>query len=173
VQAREALLAGAAAALKAPAAEIEARIAQLIEQAKAAEKEVSKLKARLAAGSLDDVLAAALFNIGDVKLVAARIDDADAAMLRDALDKAKERVGSGVVLLASVVDGKVALVAGVTKDLVGRFKAGEVVNVAAKEVGGKGGGRPDMAQAGGTDPTRLPEALLAARAYVEERVKAG
>jgi alanyl-tRNA synthetase len=173
VQAQEAQLAGAAAALKAPAAEIEARIAQLVEQAKAAEKEVAKLKGKLAAGSLDDVLAAALFNIGDVKLVAARIDDADAAMLRDALDKAKERVGSGVVLLASVVDGKVALVAGVTKDLVGRFKAGEVVNVAAKEVGGKGGGRPDMAQAGGTDPSRLAEALKAVRAYVEERVRAG
>jgi alanyl-tRNA synthetase len=173
VQAQETQLAGAAAALKAPATEIEARIAQLIEQAKAAEKEVAKLKGKLAAGSLDDVLAAALFNIGDVKLVAARLDDADAGMLRDALDKAKERVGSGVVLLASVVDGKVALVAGVTKDLVGRFKAGDVVNAAAKEVGGKGGGRPDMAQAGGTDPTRLPEALLAARAYVEARVKAG
>jgi alanyl-tRNA synthetase len=173
VQAQEAQLAGAAAALKAPAAEIEARIAQLVDHAKAAEKEVAKLKGKLAAGSLDDVLAAALFNIGDVKLVAARIDDADAGMLREALDKAKERVGSGVVLLASVVDGKVALVAGVTKDLVGRFKAGEVVNVAAKEVGGKGGGRPDMAQAGGTDPSRLAEALKAVRIYVEERVRAG
>ena len=145
-------LARAAEALKAQPQEIDAKIAQVVENVKALEKEVARLKGQLAAGKLDDVLAAGMRTIKGVKAVAMVLDGADAGMLRESLDKVKERLGSGVALLASVADGKVSLIAGVTKDLTGKVKAGELVNFVAQQVGGKGGGRPDMAQAGGTNP---------------------
>jgi alanyl-tRNA synthetase len=91
-------------------------------------------------------------------------------MLRDTLEKVKDRLGSGVALLASVNDGKVSLIAGVTKDLTGKVKAGELVNFVAQQVGGKGGGRPDMAQAGGVNPAGLPAALQSVEAWLEQRL---
>jgi alanyl-tRNA synthetase len=163
-------LARAAEMLKAQPQEIDAKITQVVENVKALEKEVAKLKGQLAAGKLDDVLAAGMRTINGVKAVAVVLEGADAGMLRDSLDKVKERMGSGVALLASVADGKVSLIAGVTKDLTGKVKAGELVNFVAQQVGGKGGGRPDMAQAGGTNPAALKEALLSVEGWLGERL---
>ena len=163
-------LARAAEALKAQPQEIEARIAQLVEGAKALEKELARLKGQLAAGRLDDVLAAGTRTVKGVKAVALQLDGADAGMLRESLDKVKERLGSGVAILASVAEGKVSLIAGVTKDLTGKVKAGELVNFVAQQVGGKGGGRPDMAQAGGTNPAALGAALGSVEGWLAERL---
>ncbi|MBZ0251542.1 MAG: alanine--tRNA ligase [Burkholderiales bacterium] len=163
-------LARAAEALKAQPQEIEARIAQLVEGAKALEKELAKLRGQLAAGRLDDVLAAGTRTVKGVKAVALQLDGADAGMLRESLDKVKERLGSGVAILASVAEGKVSLIAGVTKDLTGKVKAGELVNFVAQQVGGKGGGRPDMAQAGGTNPAALGDALGSVEGWLAERL---
>ncbi len=163
-------LARAAEALKAQPQEIDAKIAQVIESVKSLEKELARLKGQLAAGKLDDVLAAGTRVVKGVKTVAVQLDGADAGMLRESLDKVKERLGSGVALLASVAEGKVSLVAGVTKDLTGKVKAGELVNFVAQQVGGKGGGRPDMAQAGGTNPDALPGALASVEGWLGERL---
>jgi alanyl-tRNA synthetase len=163
-------LARAAEALKAQPQDIDARIVQVVENVKALEKEVAKLKGQLAAGRLDDVLAAGMRTIKGVKTVAMVLEGADAGMLRDSLDKVKERLGSGVAILASVADGKVSLIAGVTKDLTAKVKAGDLVNFVAQQVGGKGGGRPDMAQAGGTNPAGLKDALFSVEGWLAERL---
>jgi alanyl-tRNA synthetase len=163
-------LARAADALRAQPQEIDVKIAQVVENVKALEKEVAKLKGQLAAGKLDDVLAAGMRTIKGVKTIAMVLDGADAGMLRDSLDKVKERLGSCVALLASVADGKVSLIAGVSKDLTGKVKAGEMVNFVAQQVGGKGGGRPDMAQAGGTNPAGLKDALMSLEGWLGERL---
>jgi alanyl-tRNA synthetase len=163
-------LARVAEALKSQPLEVEAKIAQLLEGAKALEKEVARLKGQLAAGRLDDVLAGGMRSIKGVKAVAVLLDGADAGMLRESLDKVKDRLGSGVAVLASVGDGKVSLIAGVTKDLTSRVKAGELVNFVAQQVGGKGGGRPDMAQAGGTNPAALGDALKSVEGWLAERL---
>ena len=169
VQAQEATIAAAAAALKAPVAEIEARIAQLIEAARAAEKDLARLKAKAAASAGDD-LAGSAVDVKGAKVLAAVQDGADAKSLRETLDKLKDKLKSAAIVLGSVADGKVTLIAGVTADLTGKVKAGELVNHVAQQVGGKGGGRPDMAQAGGTDPAGLPGALASVRAWVEQRL---
>jgi alanyl-tRNA synthetase len=111
--------------------------------------------------------------VGGVKVLAAKLDGADAKSLRDTLDQLKGKLGSAVVLLAAETDGKVSLVAGITKDLTDRLKAGDLVKAAAARVGGKGGGRPDMAQAGGNDPAGLPDALGLVDDWVRERVAHG
>jgi alanyl-tRNA synthetase len=103
-------------------------------------------------------------------VLATMLDGADAKGLRETLDKLKDKLGSAAIVLSAVVDGKVSLIAGVTADLTGRVKAGELVNHVARQVGGKGGGRPDMAQAGGTDPAGLPAALASVRDWVEQRL---
>ena len=169
VQAQEATLAAAAAALKAPVGEIESKIAQLVGEARAAEKELARLKAKAASSAGDD-LAGGAADVGGVKVVAASIDGADAKSLRETVDKLKDKLKSAGIVLGSVADGKVTLIAGVTGDLVARVKAGELVNHVATQVGGKGGGRPDMAQAGGTDPAGLPAALDSVRGWVEQRL---
>jgi len=169
VQQQERALAGVAAALKAPVGELETRIAQLTEQARAAEKELAKLKAKAASSAGDD-LAGGAADVGGVKVVAASIDGADAKSLRETVDKLKDKLKSAAIVLGSIADGKVTLIAGVTGDLTGRVKAGELVNHVATQVGGKGGGRPDLAQAGGTDPAALPEALRSVRGWVEARL---
>ena len=163
-------LARAAEALKAQPQEIEARIAQLVEGARALEKELARAKAELARGKLDDVLAVGMRTINGTKAIAVVLDGADAGMLRDSLDRVKEKLGSGIALLASVEGGKVSLIAGVTKDLTGKVKAGELVNFVAQQVGGKGGGRPDMAQAGGTNPAALGDALKSVEGWLAERL---
>jgi alanyl-tRNA synthetase len=169
VQAREALLNGAAAALKAPVVEIEARIAQLLADARAAERELSRIKAKAAASAGDD-LAGGAIDVKGAKIVTATIEGADAKALRDTLDKLKDKLKSAAIVLSSVADGKVTLIAGVTSDLTAKLKAGELVNHVAQQVGGKGGGRPDMAQAGGTDAAALPGALQSVRGWVEQRL---
>ncbi len=132
---------------------------------KSLEKELAALKGKLAA-SAGDSLAEQANEVNGVKLLAAELEGADNATLRDTLDKLKDKLGSAVIVLGSKADGKVALIAGVTKDLTGRFKAGELVNHVAQQVGGKGGGRPDMAQAGGTQPENLAAALASAKDWV-------
>jgi len=162
-------LAGAAALLKAQPQEIDQRIDQMIEQVKTLEKEVARLKSKLAASQGDD-LASSAVTIGNARLLAAQLDGADVKVLRETLDQLKDKLKSAVVVLSAAADGKVALIAGVTSDLTAKVKAGELVNFVAQQVGGKGGGRPDMAQAGGTDVARLPQALASVEAWVRERL---
>ncbi len=159
VQALDARMADVAGALKIPQTEVTTKIAQIQDHVKALEKELSALKSKLAAAAGGDLLSKVVEKDG-VKFLSAEIEGADAKALREMVDQLKNQLGSGVVLLGSKsVDGKVALCAGVTADLVGKFKAGDIVGKAAAVVGGKGGGRPDMAMAGGTDASKLTEAL--------------
>ena len=154
-------------------ADIEARIAQLLGAARATEKELARLKAKAAASAGAD-LASSAIDVKGAKVLAAALDGADAKALRETMDKLKDKLKSAAIVLGSVADGKVTLIAGVTSDLTGKVKAGELVNHVAQQVGGKGGGRPDMAQAGGTDPAGLPAALQSVRAFVEDgRLLAG
>ena len=169
VQKQEAQLFAAAQALKAPVTEIETRIAQLQEAARAAERELARLKAKAAASAGDD-LAGTAVDVKGAKVVAATIEGGDAKALRETVDKLKDKLKSAAIVLASAADGKVTLIAGVTADLTSRVKAGELVNHVAQQVGGKGGGRPDMAQAGGTDPAALPQALKSVLDWVGERL---
>ena len=170
VQAQEATIAAAAAALKAPPSEIEAKIAQVLESAKATERELAKLKAKLASSAGAD-LAGSAVDVGGAKVLAVSLDGADLKTLRETMDKLKDKLGSAAIVLSAVADGKVTLIAGVTADLTAKIKAGELVNHVAQQVGGKGGGRPDMAQAGGTDPSALPAALTSVKAWVEQRLR--
>jgi alanyl-tRNA synthetase len=170
VQAQEATIAAAAAALKAPAVEIEAKIAQLIDNARAAERELAKLKAKLASSAGTD-LAGSAVDVGGAKVLAVSLDGADLKTLRETMDKLKDKLGSAAIVLSAVNDGKVTLIAGVTPDLTAKIKAGDLVNHVAQQVGGKGGGRPDMAQAGGTNPDALPAALTSVKAWVEQRLR--
>jgi alanyl-tRNA synthetase len=169
VQAQEATLASAASALKSPIAEVEARIAQIVADARATERELARLKAKLASTAGDD-LAGNAIDVKGAKVIAATIEGADAKALRETMDKLKDKLKSAAIVLSSVADGKVTLIAGVTGDLTARVKAGELVNHVAQQVGGKGGGRPDMAQAGGTDVAALPSALQSVRGWVEQRL---
>jgi len=169
VQAQEANLRQAAAALRAPVDDLGPKIAQVLDNVKSLEREMAKLKSRLASGQGTD-LAAQAVEVKGAKLVAATLDGADAKTLREAVDRLKGQLKSAAIVLGAVADGKVALIAGVTPDLVGKVKAGELVNFVAQQVGGKGGGRPDMAQAGGTEAAKLPEALQSVRGWVEQRL---
>ena len=170
VQSQEATLVAAAASLKVPATEIEARIAQIAEHAKSLEKEVGRLRGQLALARLDEVVGAGIRTVKGVKALALVLDNADAAVMRETLDRIKDRLQSGVAVIASVSEGKVSLIAGVTRDLTGKVKAGDLVNHVAQQVGGKGGGRPDMAQAGGTNPAALPEAMRSIEGWLEQRL---
>jgi alanyl-tRNA synthetase len=141
----------------------------LLEEKKALEKELSRLRSRLAMGQGQD-LASQAVDVKGIKVLAASVDGADAKTLREAMDKLKDKLKSAAIVLGSVSDGKVALIAGVTADLTGKVKAGELVNYVAQQVGGKGGGRPDMAQAGGTEPAKLGAALESVKPWVAERL---
>ncbi|WP_417067389.1 alanine--tRNA ligase [Niveibacterium terrae] len=170
IQQQEALLGELAATLKLPAGEAVARVAQMQEQIKAADKEIAALKSQLVLSQLDELVKSGSRTINGVKVVAVSLDKVEGAALREVSDKIRDQLGEGVVLAASVNDGKVALVAMVSKALTGKVKAGEIVSLAAGIVGGKGGGRPDMAQAGGTLPEKLPEAIAAALKLLEEKL---
>ncbi len=165
VQRQENLLAEAAAALNAPADQLASRVGQLVDNLRQYEKEIGRLKSKLASAAGGDLVSRAR-DVGGVRLLAAQLEGADAKTLRDTVDQLKNKLGSAVILLAAVDGDKVSLVAGVTKDLTDRFKAGELVGKVAAKVGGKGGGRPDMAQGGGTNPAALADALALAEAYV-------
>jgi alanyl-tRNA synthetase len=165
VQAQQALLDGVTGALKAQPQDVLARVAQVMDNVKALEKELARLKSKLAASQGDD-LAAQATDVAGAKVLAATLEGADVPTLRETLDKLKDKLKSAAIVLSSVNDGKVSLIAGVTADLTGKVKAGELVNFVAQQVGGKGGGRPDMAQAGGTDAAALPAALAAVAGWV-------
>jgi alanyl-tRNA synthetase len=169
VQEQEAKLHEAAAALKAPVAEVSAKIAQVLDNVKLLERELSKAKSRLASSQGED-LAGQAVDVKGAKVVAASLEGADAKTLRETVDKLKDQLKSAAIVLGAVADGKVSLIAGVTNDLTAKVKAGELVNFVAQQVGGKGGGRPDMAQAGGTEPAKLAAALQSVKAWVEQRV---
>ena len=133
------------------------------------EKELARLKSKLASAQGDDMLASAV-DVKGAKVLAATLEGADVNALRETMDKLRDKLKSAAIVLASVVDGKVTLIAGVTPDLTGKVKAGELVNMVAQQVGGKGGGRPDMAQAGGTQPENLSAALASVSAWVEGKL---
>jgi alanyl-tRNA synthetase len=141
----------------------------LQETNRALEKELARLKSKLASSQGDELVAQAV-DVKGVKVLAAAIESADARALRESVDKLKGKLKSAVVVLGTADGGKVSLIAGVTADLTAKVKAGELVNHVAQQVGGKGGGRPDMAQAGGTSPEKLPEALASVRKWVEQRL---
>ncbi len=162
-------LARVADALKAQPAEVEAKLALALDNARALEKELARLKVKMATSQGLD-LAGSAVDVKGVKVLAAKLEGADVKTLRDTLDQLKGKLKSSAIVLAASEGDKVSLIAGVTQDLINRVKAGELVNFVASQVGGKGGGRPDMAQAGGTDPKGLPGALASVRGWVEERL---
>ncbi len=168
VQDIEHTLQGAAAAFKAPVSELSGKIEHLLEANRASEKEIARLKSKLASSQGDDLMAAAV-KVKDLNLLTAVLDGADARALRETLDKLKDKLRPAVIVLASVADGKVQLAAGVSTEAVGRVKAGDLVNFVAQQVGGKGGGKPDLAMAGGTDPKAVPGALASVQGWVAER----
>ncbi|NVE00377.1 alanine--tRNA ligase [Massilia sp. BJB1822] len=159
----------AAAALKSNPEELTAKIGAVQDQVKSLEKELAALKSKLASGQGDE-LATQAVDIKGIKVLAATMEGADVTALRETMDKLKDKLKSAAIVLASVSDGKVSLIAGVTADSIGKVKAGELVNFVAQQLGGKGGGRPDMAQAGAPNAGPLPEALAGVAAWVEQRV---
>jgi len=158
-----------AASLKATPNDLAQRISQLQEHARSLEKELERLGSKLAASQGDELLSQAI-ELKGIKVLAAQLDGADAKVLRETLDQLKNKLKSAAIVLASVQDGKVQLAAGVTSDVLAKVKAGELVNFVAQQVGGKGGGKPDMAMAGGTDPKGLPSALQSVQSWVAERL---
>ncbi|OFZ70818.1 MAG: alanine--tRNA ligase [Betaproteobacteria bacterium RBG_16_58_11] len=165
IQKQQQTLLDAASALKAQPQEISQKIAQILDNVKALEKELARIKSKLAAAKGDDLTQSAV-EVNGTKVLAAEIDGADAKALRETLDKLKDKLGSAAIVLASREGGKVTLIAGVTADLTAKVKAGELVNHVATQCGGKGGGRADMAQAGGTLPDNLPKALASVASFV-------
>jgi alanyl-tRNA synthetase len=168
LQQLEATVNSVAATLKTPASELQARLTQVLDQVRALEREVGSLKGKLASSKGDELLAQAV-DVNGIKVLAAKLDGADAKTLRDTMDKLKDKLKTAAIVLAAVDGGKVQIAAGVTADTMGRVKAGELVNFVAQQVGGKGGGKPDMAMAGGTDAAGLPAALESVRGWVAQR----
>ncbi|HUY04369.1 MAG TPA: alanine--tRNA ligase [Rhodocyclaceae bacterium] len=169
VQAQLAQLDEVAAQVHAQPAEAAARVAQLVDGVKALEKEMARLKSKLASSQGDD-LAGLAVTVKGIKVLAAVLEGADAKTLRETVDKLKDKLAPAAIVLGSVEEGRVLLIAGVTADLTARVKAGELINAVALQVGGKGGGRADMAQAGGTEPGKLQDALASVGAWVEQRL---
>jgi len=160
-------LRGVAALVKGSADDVTDKVQQLIDRTRKQEKEIAQLKSKLASGQGSDLSQQAV-DIGGIKVLAARLEGADAASLRDAVEKLKSKLGSAAIVLASVE--KVALIAGVTPDQIARVKAGDLVNFVAQQVGGRGGGRPDLAQAGGQNPEQLDAALSSVVAWVRAKL---
>jgi len=169
LQSLEDTVSQAAGSLKASAAELNGRIAQVLDQVRALEKEVATLKGKLASAQGDE-LVSQVVAVKGLKVLAAKLEGADAKTLRDTMDKLKDKLKTAAIVLAAVDGDKVQIAAGVTADSVGKVKAGDLVNFVAQQVGGKGGGKPDMAMAGGTDARALPQALASVAAWVEQRV---
>jgi len=165
LQVQESRVNGLSVLLKTTPEDIAERVVGILDNVRALEKELARLKSKLASAQGDDLLSQAV-DIKGAKVLAAVQDGADVTALRETMDKLKDKLKSAAIVLASVSDGKVTLIAGVTSDLIGKLKAGELVNMVAQQVGGKGGGRPDMAQAGGTQPENLPAALASVAGWV-------
>jgi alanyl-tRNA synthetase len=169
INAQQTLISQLSADLKAPTSELSAKVAQLSDHAKSLEKELARLKSKLASSQGDDLATQATEILG-VKVLAVTLEGADANALRETMDKLKDKLKSAAIVLASINDGKVSLAAGVTPDLIAKIKAGELVNFVAQQVGGKGGGKPDMAMAGGTDASQLPKALASVIDWVSGKL---
>ena len=160
----------AAHTLKAPPVELQSRLSQMLDQVKALEREVGALKGKLASSKGDELITQAI-DVNGIKLLVAQLEGGDAKTLRDTMDKLKDKLKSAVIVLAIAEKAdKVQIAVGVTSDITGKVKAGELVNFVAQQVGGKGGGKPDMAMAGGTDATHLAAALASVSGWVGERV---
>ncbi|PPD15638.1 MAG: alanine--tRNA ligase, partial [Methylotenera sp.] len=169
INAQQTLITQLASDLKAPAAEVVNKVAQLSDHAKALEKELARFKSKLASSQGDDLLSQAI-DMAGVKVLAATLEGADANTLRETMDKLKDKLKSAAIVLASVNEGKVSVAAGITPDLISKIKAGDLVNFVASQVGGKGGGKPDMAMAGGTDASQLPKALTSVKDWVSSKL---
>ncbi len=169
LQSLESTVEAAAGSLKANPAELQNRIAQVLDHVKTLEKEVAALKGKLASSQGDELMLQAV-DVKGIKVLAARLEGADAKTLRDTMDKLKDKLKTAIIVLAAVDGDKVQIAAGVTADSIGKVKAGELVNFVAQQVGGKGGGKADMAMAGGTDASKLSDALKSVQAWVTERV---
>ena len=157
-----------AAMLRGSREDVDEKVRELVERSRRLEKEVQQLKSKLASGQSGDLSTQAK-DVGGIKVLAAQVDGADAKALRDAMDQLRDKLGSSVIVLAAVKDGKVVLVAGVSADLLAEFKAGDIVGAVAAQVGGRGGGRADFAQAGGTQPENLGAALAGVENLVRRR----
>jgi alanyl-tRNA synthetase len=168
LQQLEATVNRVAGTLKSSPTELQGRITQVLDQVRTLEKEVAQLKGKLASSQGDELVAQAV-DVKGIKVLAARLDGADAKTLRDTMDKLKDKLKTAAIVLAAVDGGKVQIAAGVTADSVTVVKAGDLANFVAQQVGGKGGGKPDMAMAGGTDPSKLSGALQSVQAWVAER----
>ncbi|MDZ5459038.1 alanine--tRNA ligase [Azohydromonas lata] len=169
VQSLETTVSSVAGALKVTPADVPARLTQVQEQVRALEKEIAALKGKLASSQGDELLTRAV-EVKGLKVLAATLEGADAKTLRETMDKLKDKLKSAAIVLAAVEGAKVQIAAGVTADSIAKVKAGELVNFVAQQVGGKGGGKPDMAMAGGTDASKLPQALASVQGWVAERL---
>jgi alanyl-tRNA synthetase len=149
--------------------DVDEKVRELVERARRLEKEVQQLKSKLASGNSGDLSTQAK-DVGGIRVLAAQVEGADAKSLRDAMDQLRSKLGTSVIVLGTVKEGKVVLVAGVSPDLVARYRAGEIVGAVAAQVGGKGGGRADFAQAGGNMPDNLPLALASVEALVRKQL---
>jgi alanyl-tRNA synthetase len=165
----ETTVAGMAGALKAAPGELQGRVGQVLEQVRSLEREVAQLKGKLASSQGDELVARAV-DVKGIKVLAARLEGADAKTLRETMDKLKDKLKTAAIVLAAVDGAKVQIAAGVTADTIGKLKAGDLVNFVAQQVGGKGGGKADMAMAGGTDAGKLPVALQSVQGWVAERL---
>jgi len=169
MQGMETALGGVAGTLKVLPSDVPARVDVLLDQVKRLERELAALKGKLASSQGDDLVNQAV-EIGGIKVLAATLEGADANVLRDTMDKLKDKLKSAAIVLASVNNGRVSLAAGVTADLIEKIKAGELVNFVAQQVGGKGGGKADLAMAGGTDASQLPKALASVNDWVKSKI---
>jgi alanyl-tRNA synthetase len=169
MQTMETTLGGVAGTLKVLPTEVPTRVNSLLDQVRRLEREIAAIKGKLASSQGDD-LATQAIEIAGVKVLAATLEAADANTLRETMDKLKDKLKSAAIVLASVNDGKVSLAAGVTADLIAKIKAGELVNFVAQQVGGKGGGKPDIAMAGGIDASQLPKALASVKDWVASKI---
>lgn len=168
IENNETVLQKTAELMKTSPGSVDVKVQQILEKNRSLEKELERLQAKLASSQGTDLLAQAE-TINGISVLAAKLDNTDPKVLRDLLDQLKNKLGSGIIVLATVQEDKVSLIAGVTKDLVQQFKAGEIINLVAQKVGGKGGGRPDMAQAGGNNPAGLAEGLALVSSWVKDK----
>ncbi len=169
LQSLESTVQGASSSLKASPSELQNRIGQVLDQVRSLEKEIAALKGKLASSQGDELMLKAV-DVKGLKVLAALLEGADAKTLRDTMDKLKDKLKTAVIVLAAVDGDKVQIAAGVTSDSTGKVKAGELVNFVAQQVGGKGGGKADMAMAGGTEPAKLNDALRSVQAWVGGRI---
>ena len=169
IKGREQVLSELGKVVRSGPSELVAKVKQLTDANRVLEKEVELLKAKIASGAGDDLLQKAI-DLDGIKLLISNVEGVNSKALRDTVDQLKNKLGTSIVVLATVIEGKVSLVVGVSKDLTGKIKAGELINMVAEQVGGKGGGRPDMAMAGGTDSVALPGALESVEAWVKAKL---